>query len=71
MKIPIDIQNKMRQAAKLFNEAHELMKDIDLFFENKGISDDVYRSDNGISITEIEYGIDIVDDFVKWADSEL
>lgn len=71
MKIPIDIQKKMRRAVKLYSEANEIMKEVDLFFESKGISEDIYRCCNGISLEEIEYGNDIVDDFVKWADSDF
>ncbi len=71
MNIPITIQNKMRRAAKLYSEANQLMTEIDDFFESKGISDDIYRCGNGLSLEEIENGIDIVDDFVKWANLDF
>lgn len=67
MKIPKYIQNKMHSAAAMYAHASETMKEIDDYLLSKGISPDVYRSGNGISLEEIEYGNDVTDAFVAWA----
>jgi hypothetical protein len=66
MKVSKDIQNKMHRAARLFSQAQEIMKEVDNYFEKKGIDVEELRSGDGISLEELEYGTDITDQFVEW-----
>ena len=79
MKVSKDIQNKMRRVVKLHKEADNLMQEIDEYFESKLLSSEkfnneglsVARCGNGISLEELEYGNDITDEFVAWAERDF
>lgn len=64
MKVSKNIQNKMHKAAKLYSQASELMKEVDAYFEDKGLDMEILRDGSGISLEEIEYGNDVTDQFV-------
>ena len=77
MKIPKYIENKMRRALELYQKANFIMCEIeDYLAENCKVEniDNIlspWRSGNGISLEELEYGNDIIDEFVKWAESDF
>lgn len=74
MDIPKHIQVKMHTAAKKFKEAHALMEEIDEWIDKHVESElreagetEPWRSGNGVSLEELEYGNDVTDQFVEWA----
>lgn len=71
MKIPKEIQKKMHRACAMYVKASELMQEIDAYMESKGISPEVYRNGCGISLEELEYGNDVTDEFVRWAEKDF
>ena len=68
MKISKTIQDKMHRAAAMYAKAARTMGEIDEYLESRGVSPEVYRAGNGISLEELEYGNDITDEFVRWAE---
>lgn len=71
MKVSKAIQNKMRKLANLTTSARELAYDIDNYFIDKGLDIETLRRGNGISLDELDYGNDITDLFVKWAERDF
>lgn len=72
-KVPKDIINKMRKASALFTQANSIMEEIDSYFETKHPDLDfinTFRSGNGRSLEELEYGSDITDQFVEWYEGD-
>lgn len=52
----------------MYAKAARTMGEIDEYLESRGVSPEVYRAGNGISLEELEYGNDITDEFVRWAE---
>ena len=61
IKVPASIRKKMQSAAKHFAAGGDLMAQVDEWFIDRGFDIDQLRSGDGISLEEIEYGIDISD----------
>lgn len=68
IRIPKAIQAKMHRAAAMYAKCAGLMEEIDGFLQSKGISPEVYRTGNGVSLEELEYGNDVTEQFVEWAE---
>lgn len=71
MKVPKYIQAKMHKVASLHKQANTIMKEIDVWFEQQGYSDEFLRSGNGIGLEELEYGEDVTDKLVKAAEEDF
>ena len=52
----------------MYVKAARTMGEIDEYLQSRGVSPEVYRAGNGISLEELEYGNDITDEFVRWAE---
>jgi hypothetical protein len=70
MKIPEHIKNKMRRAANLTSKVTELMREVDDYFIDRGYNIEELRSENGISLEELEYGNDVTDQFCEWFENK-
>ena len=70
MKIPADIKHKMHMAANHFAKGVKIMKEVDAWFEDKGINSEDIRSGDGFSLEEIEYGNDVTDKFCEWFENQ-
>ena len=68
MRIPKGIQAKMHRAATMYAKAAKVMEEIDEYLQAKGAPPEVYRTGNGVSLEELEYGNDVTDEFVRWAE---
>ena len=66
MKVPSSIQNKMHMACKHFAKGAAIMDEVNQWFDDQGIDQEIIRSGNGVSLEEIEYGNDITDEFCEW-----
>lgn len=64
MKVPKHIEEKMRKVVQLHQTAKEKMNDIERWLEEKGLDTSEYglRDGSGVSLDELDYGIDIVDE---------
>lgn len=79
MKVPKNIQDKMRKSAKLYKQARKLLNEVDEYLSENYNGDtesgmdglEPWRSGNGVSLEEIEYGNDVTDEFVEWADNDF
>lgn len=71
MKVSKEIQRRMHKIAELSRKIDDLLKEVDLYFINKGFNIDELRCGNGISLDELEYGNDITDEFCKHAENDF
>lgn len=69
MRVPDYIRFKMHRLAAIEQEAIVLSKEIDQWFEKKGFDIDKLRSGSGCSLEELEYGVDITDEFCALIES--
>lgn len=70
MKIPSEIKHKMHMAASHFAKGTNIMGEVDQWFANQKIDEDIIRSGDGISLEEIEYGNDVTEEFCKWFENQ-
>ena len=71
MRVPKYIQDKMHRLAKLSNQAADLSREIDRFFIEKGYDIEALRSGDGISLEELEYGVDVTELICKAIESDV
>lgn len=64
MKIPAYIIQDMRCIVNHAKAIEEISRRVDLWFESHGFTAEELRCGDGCSLEEIEYGNDIVDEFV-------
>lgn len=69
MKVPNYIRFKMHRLAAIEQEAAVLSKEIDQWFESKGFDMDKLRSGSGCGLEELEYGVDVTDEFCALIES--
>lgn len=68
MKVPGYIKYKMRRAARLAKETEQTMAIVQDWFTKQGYDEDSLRSGDGYSLEQLEYGIDITDEFCEWVE---
>lgn len=61
----------MHKIAELTKKAKELSCEVDQYFINKSFDIDELRCGNGRSLEELEYGIDITNEFCKDAEEDF
>ena len=71
MKIPKYIKTKMHKVASLHAEAFGIMREIEEYLINHGISIDAIRDGRGDSLEELEYGNDITDELCERIENEF
>lgn len=68
-KVPKRIKNKMRRLARLHQQVGALENEVTNFFVELGYPEDFLRSGIGITLDELQDGVDITDKFCAWIES--
>ena len=61
MVVPKYIKQKMHKIAELNQTANALMDDVEEWLKKHGIDTEAFRSGDGHSLEELEYGNDVTD----------
>lgn len=71
MKIPKYIRQRMEKCLLYNIRAADAMKEIEDWLESHGIDPERLRDGCGISLEEIEYGNDVIDDLCERIEQEF